>query len=206
MKTRRSFGLYGLVVALLLIGAQATPVSAAKASFGAKLDKFSQPSNAEGGQRCDDNAGIPTNGNCSWVSTEAYHNVGHEKAPKDGTIGKVKLISCIAGSFQLQFARVKPSQDKAKVVHNGPTIHFSKDPRDVCGGDSGEYRVQSFTVSVHVNKGEYIAIKAKRTGSLYCSGGGGVLLYSPPLVAGSSNFRTANGDASCLMLVQLVYK
>ncbi len=65
--------------------------------------------------------------------------------------------------------------------------------------------MQSFPVSVAVKAGDYIAIKAKKTGTLYCSGGGGVSLFAPPLAPGGS-FRTANGDTSCQMLVQLVYR
>ena len=216
MRERPAIGVSTVLIAMLLVGAQALPVSAAKLSFGARLDKSSQPSNAEGGQRCADNSGIPTGATCSWVATEAYRRPDPQqnaRAPKDGTIGTVKLVSCIQGSFKLQFARVKPAQDKAKVVRNGPTIAYAADPRHTdgdqdtfCGGESGDdYIVQSFPVSVAVKAGDYIAIKAKKTGTLYCSGGGGVSLFAPPLAPGGS-FRTANGDTSCQMLVQLVYR
>ena len=60
-------------------------------------------------------------------------------------------------------------------------------------------------LDVAVRKGEYIAFKAKRAGPMYCSGGGGVELYSPPLSPGGA-FRSRSSGTSCLMLVQLVYK
>jgi hypothetical protein len=178
-------------------------------SFGAKLSSDSQPSNAEGGVDCDENSGIPSGATCTWLSSEAYRNVGREKAPKDGRIARVRLVSCVAGSFVLQLARYRPATGQAKVTRNGPVIRYHADPsvaRDgFCGGDDGVYQVQSYPVDVAVRKGERIAIKATRTGTLYCSGGGGVELYSPPLKPGGG-FRSRSGDASCLMLVQLVYR
>jgi hypothetical protein len=202
------------MAAVVLVGAQSLhATSTGPLRFGAALTTSSDPSNAEGGQRCDDNNGIPKGAACSWVSLQAYQNAGHEKAPKSGTIGKVRLVSCIAGSFRLQFATLKPAQKQAKVVRDGPVISYKADPRQVdadpntvCGGDNGDaFIIQTFPVSVHVNKGDYIAIKTQKTGTLYCSGGSGVLLFSPPLSAGGI-YRHANGDTSCNLLVQLQYK
>jgi len=198
---------------MLLLIAQAVPVGAAQTSFGARLDNTSQPSNAEGGRRCDENGGIPSGSACTWVATQAYRNAGHQKAPRNGTIGTVKLVSCVQGSFRLQFARVRPAQETAKIVRKGPVIRYAADPREIdgdsdtfCGGEDGDdYRVQTFNVSVPVAKGDHIAFKAKSTGTLYCSGDSGVLLYAPPLAIGGS-YGAASDDTSCLMLVQLFYK
>jgi hypothetical protein len=204
----------GIVLsAMLVLGLQAAPVGAAGASFGAKLDSTSQPSNAEGGRFCDEESGIPAGSACTWVATSAYRNAGHERAPKNGTIGKVSLVSCVAGSFRLQLGRVKPAQGTAKIVRNGPVIRYAADPRELdedqdtyCGGEDGtDYIVQSFNVSVPVTAGEYIAIKAKSTGTLYCSGDSGVNLYAPPLAVGGS-YAPSTADTSCLMLVKLTYK
>ena len=213
MRTVSRVGSAGVLVVVLMLLAQALPVAAANPSFGAKLDKTSQPSNAEGGQRCDDNGGIPTGSACTWVATQAYRNAGHHRAPRNGTIGKVKLVSCIQGSFRLQLANYKPATDKAKVVRNGPVIRYAADPRETdadldtfCGGEDGtDFIVQTFNVNVPVSAGEYIAFKARRTGTLYCSGDSGVQLYAPPLAVGGS-FRNATDDTSCLMLVRLIYK
>ena len=209
-------GLAGLVTGLILLIAQPLGASgAAPVRFGAKLTKSSQPSNAEGGRSCDENGDgqIPLGGVCTWVSVEAYHNGGHEKAPKAGTIGKLRLVSCVAGSFRLQLARAKPALDQARVVRNGPMINYQADPRQVdgdddtfCGGEEGnDYIIQTFSINVHVNKGDFIAIRTADTGALYCAGGSGVLLFNPPLGRGGA-FRTATEDTSCNLLVQLEYK
>ncbi len=214
MRVRKLAGFSALViVALLLVGAQTLGASTnVPVRFGAKLTNESQPSNAEGGQSCDENGGIPGGATCSWVSVQAYHNGGHEKAPRAGRIGKVRLVSCVAGSFRLQFARVRPSRDQAKFVRNGPMINYQADPRQVdgdddtfCGGEDGDdYLIQSFAVNVHVNKGDYIVIRTASTGALYCSGGSGVLLFSPPLGTGAG-YRNSTDSTSCNLLVQLEY-
>lgn len=202
----------GLAAALVLVGAQALSAGTTAVSFGAKLTKSSQPANAEGGRSCADD-GLAAGIACSWLSMEAYRNAGRERAPKLGTIGRVKLVSCVAGSFRLQLARVKPGARQARVVRSGPIIRYTADPRQAdaddettCGGEEGkDFIVQSFSVNVPVAKGDYIVIRAKKTGALYCAGGSGVLLFSPPLAAGGA-YRRANGDASCNLLVQLEYK
>jgi len=197
--------------ALALVGAQALSAGTTAVSFGAKLTKSSQPANAEGGKTCA-NEGLPA-GACSWVSVQAYHNGGHERAPKAGTIGKVMLVSCIAGSFRLQLVKAKPRARQATFTRNGPIIRYLADPRQVdnddetfCGGEDGkDFVIQTFSVHVPVSKGDYIAIKAAKTGTLYCAGGSGVLLFGPALAAGGGS-RKANGDTSCNLLVQLQYK
>lgn len=209
MRLRKLAGMSALILSLSAIGATGSPVGAASGSFGARLDSTSQPSNAENGQPCDDNAGIPDHGTCTWVSTQAYRNGAtgdRAKAPKTGTVKHLKLVSCIGGSFVLQFAKQKSGTQKFKIVRSGPTIHYAADTQGGgCGGnDQDTYIVQSFKINVHVNKGEYIAIKTKKTGALYCSGGSGVKLYSPPLAVGGS-YKNANGGASCNLLVELFY-
>jgi hypothetical protein len=202
----------GLIVTILLGAGSLQAASKAPATFfGAALTKSSQPANAEGGKSCaDELAGA---GTCSWVSVRAYQNAGHERAPRTGTIGSVSLVSCVAGSFRLQLATVNPGLRQARIVRNGPLIRYRADPREVdaddetfCGGvDGTDFIVQRFPVNLHVNKGEYIVIQAATTGALYCSGGSGVLLYSPALAPGKAA-RRANETASCNLLVKLGYR
>jgi hypothetical protein len=207
MRRRPTLALTTALMTLLLVGAQAVPASAAGTSFGAKLDNQSQPSNAEGGQRCDDNAGIGSGATCTWVGTEAYHNGGNFKAPKAGTIRTLRLVTCVSGRFTLQIARAV-SGGKYKVVRNGPIIRYKADPflaaGGVCGGDNGVYKVQKFSISVHVNKGDLIAVKAAKLGTLYCAGGSGVQLFDPPLAAGGAA-KTPDTSGSCDLLVSLTY-
>lgn len=214
MRKTRLLGSAGLLVALLLVGAQALHAGASKpVTFGALLTPSSQPSNAEGGQTCEQNGDFPPGAVCTWVAVEAYHNGGHERAPKTGTIGTVSLISCVAGSFRLEFATANRTTRQGKLLREGPVIRYRADPRQVdpdentvCGGDDGDdYIIQSFPVNIHMNQGNYFAIRAASTGALYCSGGNGTLLYNPPLAVGKPA-RKANDAASCDLLVQLTYK
>ena len=70
----------------------------------------------------------PLDHSCTWVAVEAFENGDQDKAPRNGTIRKVRLISCVAGSFTVQVARARPGDDgKAKIVRQGPTINYAKD-------------------------------------------------------------------------------
>jgi hypothetical protein len=206
MRKARRVGVFSLLASVLLVGSLAGPTSAASTAFGAKLTHTTQPSNAEGGQSCHQNVSVPKGTVCTWVAIEAAHNGSHFKAPKGGTIHTLRLISCIAGSFKLQIARANPSTHKAKVVRNGPKIVYNADTNpDGCGGEDGDqYIIQTFPIHVAVSTGDYIAVKAAKLGTLYCSGGDGVMLFSPPLAPGGS-LRPQKGGASCDLLVRLEY-
>lgn len=193
---------------LVLVGLTVASGSAASAStptfFGAKLSSQSEPSNAESGQTCDENGGIPHGATCTWVAITAFENGSHFTAPRTGTVRHVKLVSCVKGSFRLQLARAEPSARKARIVVNGPKISYHG--QSPCGGTNGDhFVVQSFRVRLHVAKGDYIAIKAAATGTLSCSGGDGFLLYAPPLHVGGP-LKKSHSGASCDLLVQLSYR
>jgi len=199
-------GLLGLLLTAGLLMAAPMTASAASLSFGGIVNSQSQPSNAEDGYTCDENANIPDNATCTWVSIQAYHNGGHERAPATGRIGLVRLVSCVPGSFRLEFAVASPSTKQARIVYKGPVItYLGQGGQAGCGGADGTtYLVQTFHVSVPVVKGQYIAIVAKGTGALYCSGGNGVLLFSPALATGGT-LRHAQSGASCNLILQLFY-
>ena len=205
MRKARIFTPIVMAVGLLALGVQSASAGAATPTyFGAKLNSHSQPSNAEfGPYTCDESAHIPHGANCTWVSTQAFENGGHEQAPVTGTIKHVKLVSCVPGSFTLQLARANPTTSTAQVVSNGPVIKYvGQTGANNCNND--KYIVQSYAVHVHVVKGEYIAIETKATGAISCSGGNGVLLYAPPLAPGGAMKKAPSG-ASCNLLVQLSY-
>ncbi len=197
-----------LVAPLILVGLTASSGSAATATtptfFGAKLTAQTQPSNAENGQSCDENGGIRHGSTCTWVAITAFENGSHFTAPRTGTVKHLKLVSCVKGKFRLQLAKAQPSASKAKIVVQGPEITYHG--QSPCGGASGDhYIVQSFRVKLRVAKGDYIAIKARSTGTLSCSGGDGFLLYAPPLRVGGP-FKKSQSGASCDLLVQLSYR
>jgi hypothetical protein len=191
-----------LVVALALVGLGLQAGSAAAAPqtfFGAHLTTHSQPSNAEGGQSCDQNHGIPKHSTCTWVAIEAFENGGHEQAPTTGTILHVNLISCVAGSFTLQLAHANPNKHTAQIVTDGPVITYAGQQK--C---RNKFVIQSFPVNLPVVKGDFMAIVTDSTGALHCSGGSGLLLYAPPLPTGGPSTKTKS-SSSCDLLVQLSY-
>jgi hypothetical protein len=197
-----------LAAPLVLVGLTASSGSAATATaptfFGAKLTAHSQPSNAENGQSCSENAGIPHGATCTWVAISAFENGSHFTAPRTGTVKHVKLVSCKAGKFRLQLAKALPRQRKAQILTNGPEITYKG--QSPCGGASGDhFVVQTFKVNLKVTKGNYIAIQARSTGTLHCSGGSGFLLYAPPLPVGGK-LKKSHSGASCDLLVQLSYR
>lgn len=214
MHKPKMIGMVAAMAALLLVGAQAAPAGAAgPVRFGAKLTHDLQPSNAEGGQTCADEIGFPAGSKCTWIEMDAYQRAGHERAPKTGTLKSIRLISCVAGSFRLQIARVKPNQDKAIVVREGPVIHYKADPRQIdgdedtfCGGDAGDdYKIQTFSAnSTHVNAGDWLAMKTGKTGMLRCSGGTNLLAFHPPLNVGDP-YRHGEDD-DCFILLEAQYK
>lgn len=206
MRRRPSLVLLGALVSVLLVGVQVMPVSAAATSFGAKLTTSSQPDG--GNHRCDENSGVPTGSVCTWVATTAFENGSNFKAPKSGTIRKVKLITCPAGSFTVQVAR-KVGTDRFKIIRSGPQISYvadpfvsDGDPDTFCGGDDGLYKIQSFPVNFSITKGDYIAIKTKKTGALHCSGGGAGVI-APALSTGQTG--TIDSEAGCDLLISFVY-
>jgi hypothetical protein len=198
-KTNRRLGRRTLVVMALGVAAlMAVPASGfAATSFGAKLNSTIQPSNSLPAHKCDSGPAQQ----CTRVSMDAYNNAGHEKAPKDGVISKVKLIAGGEGHFRLQIAKAKPGPETAKIVRQGPRIDYEgQDPMF-----DEPYNVESFNVHVPVHKGEYLAIKAKRTSMLRCSSGGpNQLLFQPPLQVGGP-FQPATHTDGCWLLLQAVY-
>lgn len=206
MRRTRFVALAASVLAVTLVVGLAGTSVGATVSFGAKLDKTSQPSNAEGGRYCaDEISTIDVADPCTWVSTVAYRNAGHARAPLTGTIGTIKLVSCVPGSFIIQMA-TPATGNRARVLRNGPTINYKGDTREICGGEDGDdYIVQSFAVTMSVTRGDYIGVYAARLGALYCAGGSGINLWSPPL-GSSTAYRTRTDSTSCNLLVSFTYK
>jgi hypothetical protein len=142
------------------------------------------------------------------VETVSYGNPGHERAPKSGTIRRIRVIAGGPGSFRLQIAKVKVStigmNNTAKVVRNGPVIHYQGQSQQ--NWNSSHYNVESFKVNVPVQKGEYLAMRSKYTSAVRCSSGGtNQLIYQPSLLAGGG-FQNASSTDGCWMLLQAVIK
>jgi len=125
------------------------------------------------------------------------------KAPKAGTIGRVRLQSCSPGSFRIQVAHKVAGTNRYFVRKNGPMITYDGD-LDHCDDDT--YRIEGFATNFTVRRGDRIAIKAKRTGTVRCgSGGDATLQFHPPLLAGGNSRQPSDGEG-CFLLIQWVYR
>jgi hypothetical protein len=115
-------------------------------------------------------------------------------------------MSCDGGSFRVQVARRVPGTNKYRVRKNGPMITYQGDLQGCGEDDDFTYRIESFPTNFTVRKGDRIAIKARRTGTLRCgSGGSNTLQFDPPLVAAGNARRPSDTDG-CLLLVEWQYK
>ncbi len=200
MRSRQIAGAMTLMLAASLVLGQAIPASASNpVRFGNTLrnpdGSVKQPANSP--RRCD-NTGPHMGDPCTMVSV-ATSNFGHEKAPKDGTINKVRVVSYHSGSFRLYFAKAHPGSLEAKVVKQGPKISFS-------GDSTAPYTIEVQNVNITVKKGWYIAVRASTFRTVSCTQGSvHQMEFQPPLVVGGA-YQTEDDDNGCFMLVQLQYK
>ena len=193
------------VLVLIAAGALAISISASgqpgkkTTQFGAELNKHLQPSNGAPGLPCEPQKSK----DCSFVLNEAYappHPDGKQLAPKDGTLKQVSLIAATKGKFRLQLVKVN-GKGKAKVVKQGPTIHYQGTPLN-----GNTFNIERFQVNLPVEKGEQLAAKASKVSFVRCSGGGdNTLIYQPPLAPNGSPVGTSGSDG-CFMLLEATYK
>jgi hypothetical protein len=125
---------------------------------------------------------------CSWVLTIGQQNVGHERAPKNGTIVRLRLRSCTAGSFVLQIVSAIPAQHKARAVRTGPAINYRGNPNNC----EGQTIIETFNVNVPVLQGQSLAVVATKVGFIYNASGEGTDVFDPLLPDGGV-FRTTPG-------------
>lgn len=172
---------------------------AATLKFGAELNPTVQPSNSSQPKPCSEQVAGP----CTRVMMDAYGRPdGGAKAPRNGTIRKIRLIAGAPGSFRLQLAKANPQTEQGKVLRNGPVISYQgqTDP------DAENYTVEKFNVNVPVKKGERLAFRGNLASLFRCSSGGAnTLIFQPPLLPGAG-FETASGDDGCWMLIEAVVK
>jgi len=135
---------------------------------------------------------------CSWVLREAQGFAGHEKAPRDGTIAKIRIVACKpAGSFVLQIVRVNPVTNEAKAVRTGPVINYQGTRRNCTV--SNNFNIEEFPVNVPVKKGDSLAVIATQVRFMYNSSSGPSALFDPPLAEGDA-FRARTTSSGFLML------
>lgn len=200
------FALASLAAAMV---APAQGLAAAPVKFGSKLNPTVQPSNSMPGITC--NGLEAPGGSCTMVQDEAYGRPdGGELAPKTGTIKKIRIIAGGPGSFRPQIATVKHSASttlgatKAKVTYTGPKLSYTGQTEANYENDS--YKVESFSVSIPVKKGQQLALRGNISSMIRCSSGGhNTLIFSPTLRTGgpSQGATDANG---CWILMEAVIR
>jgi hypothetical protein len=199
------FALAGLVAALV---APAQSLASAPVRFGSMLNPTIQPSNSLPGIGCSPEL---MGGPCTMVQEEAYGRPdGGQLAPKSGTIKKIRIIAGGPGSFRPQIATVKHSASttlgatKAKVTYTGPKLSYTGQTEANYEDDS--YKVESFNVSIPVQKGQQLALRGNVSSMIRCSSGGhNTLIFSPALRSGgpSQGATDANG---CWILMEAVIR
>ena len=195
----RNLNVVGAMGIAILVGLLSVEASAAT-RFGAKLTDETFPSNAGKGHEC-----VDKTTDCTWVMMQAFGrpDKGY-KAPKDGEIGRVRLVSCYKGEFQLQLARANNNTDEGRVVRDGPVIKFKADSNK-CDGQTYDVQTIELKKPLQVKKGDQLAIRTPKTTILRCdSGGDKILLFAPPLVAGESPRPALDGDG-CWLLLEAEY-
>jgi hypothetical protein len=196
------FALAGFIAAMV---APAQGLAAAPVKFGSKLNPTVQPSNSLPGLRC------ATPGACTMVQNEAYGRPdGGEFAPKTGTIKKIRIIAGGPGSFRPQIATVKHSASpalgatKAKVTYTGAKLAYTG--QSELNDEEGSYKVESFNVSIPVQKGQQLALRGNISSMVRCSSGGdNTLLFSPSLRTGGPSQGATDGDG-CWILMEAVIR
>lgn len=200
---RKTTTIAASAIALTLAGTVIpTQANAAKVKFGSELNETVQPSNSLPGLDC-----APMQPQCSFVQNEAYGRPdGGEKAPRAGTLKRVRVIAGGPGSFKLQLVKSKAvgSVWKSRVKAIGPKINYTGQSPD--NWDTDNYKVESFRVDIPIKKGWRLAMKSRTTSAIRCSSGGdNTLIHTPPLVR-RAPFASATGDDGCWMLIEGVIK
>lgn len=188
MRRRAVFGLLGALAGACF----ATPAAAAD-TFGAKFTHQLTPP-----EYCTNKKGRL----CSWVLMEAQGNAGNETAPRNGTIGKIRLVACAPrGSFVLQVVRVKPKNEKVKTIRTGPVINYNGTKRNCTA--SKNFDVEEFDVDVPIRKGQSLAVVATEVRFLYNSSSGPSIMFDPPLADGEGYRGTKLASGFLMMQAEL---
>ena len=100
------------------------------------------------------------------------------RPPRTARCTPLKLVTCDSGKFTLQLVKKNVERQWKPGVTDNQVIKYDADPRQVdgdpntdCGGpDGNDYLIQTFQINVAVQKGEYIAVRTAKLGTIHCSG------------------------------------
>jgi len=203
MRSRKGLaGTVGAVSAIVVMALVLVPSALGATKFGAKLSKVVDPVGASPAHQC-----LPAAGGCTRVGVDysATGAVGgNVQAPESGKIKRVRLIAATSGNFRFYLLKLRDlnlttGTGLAKAKRKGPRIEYD--------GDGFTTKpIEHFKVNVKVKRGEFLAIKARKTSTLDCTPViAHQLVYQPPLGLGGGFVASSTFDP-CQLLIQAVVK
>jgi hypothetical protein len=195
-------------LAIVLVGALATAAifapspTLAASKFGAKLSRVVDPVGATPPHRC-----LPVAGGCTRVGVSYTATTpvgGNVQAAESGKVKRVRLIAAAPGNFRLFLVKLQnldlalgTGQGKAK--RKGPRIEYE-------GNGFTNKPIEHFEVGVKVKRGEFLAMKSRKTSALECTPTTvQELFFQPPLGLGGG-FVNSGAFGNCQLLLQAVIK
>jgi len=201
MKLRNTCaGRLGIVLTVgLVAGALVVPSSALASKFGAKLTTAG-PVGSTPPHKCVPVAGGCTRVGVSYSATGAAG--GNIQAPEKGKIKRIRLLAGAPGNFRFFLTKLKnltTGSSLAKAKRKGPRLEYE-------GNGFTSKPVERFQVGVPVKRGEFLAIKARKTSTLDCRPASThQIVYQPPLGLGGG-FVSSSVSDTCELLIQAVIK
>ena len=203
MRSRKGLaGTLGAGGAIVVALGVLAPSALGAAKFGAKLSNSVDPVGASPAHKC-----LPVVGGCTRVGVDysATGAVGgNVQAPQSGKIKRVRLIAATPGNFRFYLLKLRDlnlttGTGLAKAKRKGPRIEYD--------GDGFTTKpIEHFKVNVKVKRGEFLAIKARKTSALDCTPvSAHQLVYQPPLGLGGGFVASSTFDP-CQLLIQAVVK
>jgi hypothetical protein len=196
---RLGAALTGAVVAVVLVAPSSAP---AASKFGAKLSKVVDPIGASPAHQC-----LPAAGGCTRAGVAYTHTGavgGNVKSPESGKIKRIRLIAATPGNFRFFLVKLRDFDPAAgtglgRAKRKGPRIEYD-------GTGLTSKPIEHFEVGVKVKRGEFLAIKSRKTSALDCtSTTPQQLVFQPPLGLGGG-FVASRAFDTCQLLVQAVVK
>jgi hypothetical protein len=202
MRSRKGRAGIVAIVGTIAVAAVVAPSALAASKFGAKLSKVVDPIGATPAHQC-----LPVAGGCTRVGANfsATGAVGgNVQAPESGKIKRVRLIAATPGNFRFYLLKLRnldltTGTGLAKAKRKGPRIEYD-------GDGLTSKPIEHFKVGVKVKRGEFLAIKSRKTSTLECTPTTvNQLVYQPPLGLGGGFVASGSFDR-CQLLVQAVIK
>ena len=200
-RTTRVGRLGGAVVGLAAVAALMAPPAIGASKFGAELSGV-QPVGASPTHKC-----IPAAGGCTRVGVDygATGAVsGNVAAAENGKVKRIRVVAATPGNFRLFLAKVQnldlaAGTGQVKAKRKGPRISYE-------GNGFTSKPIERIQTRVRVRKGEYLAIKSRKTSTLDCTPTTAhQLVFQPPLGLGGG-FVSADAFDPCQLLIQAVVK